>query len=257
MMNSTISSHQIISSNLIISKLTPVAYDTTGAILFIIVVLFWYSMGIICMLGMQIKARNETVEDYARRRAKLLIETLRDQTHTKQILEELVDKQKRDKLWDIYLGTSDNNNDKLIRAEVLRIRNIEKQLAVINKNHLCMNESLMFSTKHSDSQSMISSDLTSTENRVRIRRRSSLDQQIIERWKNIVEQCIKHEQLPWTIQKLMIRRHFRRHYKDMLRQTEPRNISMHNKQYHSVQNSPILNVKPNHHIIQLDNDEYD
>ena len=60
--------------------------DSTGAILFIIVVLFWYSLGIVCMLGMQIKAQDETVEDCARRRAKLLIETLRDQTHTKQIL---------------------------------------------------------------------------------------------------------------------------------------------------------------------------
>jgi hypothetical protein len=63
-----------------------IVYDSTGAILFIIVVLFWYSMGIVCMLGMQIKARDETVEDCARHRAKLLIETLRDQTHTKQIL---------------------------------------------------------------------------------------------------------------------------------------------------------------------------
>jgi hypothetical protein len=61
-------------------------YDSTGAILFIIVVLFWYSLGIVCLLGMQIKGRDETVEDYARYQAKLLIENLRDQTHTKQIL---------------------------------------------------------------------------------------------------------------------------------------------------------------------------
>ena len=63
-----------------------VAYDATGAMLFIIVVLIWYSMGIVCMLAMQIKARSETIEDCARRRAKFLIDTLRDQTHRKQIL---------------------------------------------------------------------------------------------------------------------------------------------------------------------------
>ena len=68
------------------SELLFADYDSAGAILFIIVVLLWYSMGVVCMLGMQIKAHNETVEDCARRRAKLLIETLRDQTHTKQIL---------------------------------------------------------------------------------------------------------------------------------------------------------------------------
>ena len=69
------------------SSVAPVvAYDPTGAMLFIIVVLIWYSMGIVCMLAMQIKARSETIEDCARRRAKFLIDTLRDQTHRKQIL---------------------------------------------------------------------------------------------------------------------------------------------------------------------------
>ena len=63
-----------------------IAYDSTGEILFIVAVLIWYSLGMVCMLGMQIKARDETVEDCARRRAKALLETLHDQTHTKQIL---------------------------------------------------------------------------------------------------------------------------------------------------------------------------
>ncbi len=61
-------------------------YDSTGAILFITVVLIWYSLGIVCLLGMKIKGRDESVEDCARYHAKLLIENLRDQTHTKQIL---------------------------------------------------------------------------------------------------------------------------------------------------------------------------
>jgi hypothetical protein len=87
-MNSTLSSHHIrsIDNPTAINELVPINYDSTGAILFIIVVLLWYSLGIVCMLGMQIKARDETIEDCARRRAKFLIETLRDQTHTKQIL---------------------------------------------------------------------------------------------------------------------------------------------------------------------------
>ena len=57
-------------------------YDSTGAIIFITGVLIWYSLGIVCLLGMKIKVR----EDSARHHAKLLIENLRDQTHTKQIL---------------------------------------------------------------------------------------------------------------------------------------------------------------------------
>ncbi|CAF4556916.1 unnamed protein product, partial [Rotaria sp. Silwood2] len=164
-------------------------------------------------------------------------------------LEELVDKQKRDKLWYIYPGTTDNNNnnnDKLLRDETHRIRNIEKQLAVINQNRLIINESLLSSSTsnnriNSDSQSIIIPDLSSMENRVRVRRRSSLDQQIIERWKTVVEQCKTHEQLPWTIQKLMIRRHFRRHYKTMLREPEHMNTSMYEQ-------SEYVNNKPYHMI---------
>jgi hypothetical protein len=111
-----------------------------------------------------------------------------------------------------------------------------------------MNECLISSTTHSDSQSIIIPDLLSIENRVRVRRRSSLDQQIIERWKVLVEQCKKHEQLPWTIRKLMIRRHFRRHYKAMSRQSEQINTSIHvtNRQ---------MNMKNYPFVIQLDSDD--
>jgi hypothetical protein len=72
--------------------------------------------------------------------------------------------------------------------------------------------------------------LPNIENRTRVRRRSSLDQQILERWKILFEQCKTPEQLPWKIQKLMIRRHFRRYYKSMLRE-------------------------PDHHIIQIDSSD--
>ncbi|CAF1277303.1 unnamed protein product [Rotaria sp. Silwood1] len=272
-MNNTITSYHTtyIDESTAIVELISKDYDLTGAILFIIVVLLWYSMGMVCMLGMQIKVRDETFEYCEKRRPNILIETLRDQTHTKQILEELVDKQKRDKLWDIYLGTTENNNDKLIRDEINRIRNIEKQLAIINQNRILINESLISSSTsnnriNSDTQSIIIPDLSSIENRVRVRRRSSLDQQIIERWKTLVEQCKTHEQLPWTIQKLMIRRHFRRYCKTMLREPEHINTSMYepseyvnNKQYDLVmnrkmnmENYPHVINKPDHHVIQLD-----
>ena len=61
-------------------------YDYTGAMVYIIIVLLWYSVGIIFMLGMQMRARSETIEESARRRTKLLIRNLRDHTNTKEIL---------------------------------------------------------------------------------------------------------------------------------------------------------------------------
>ena len=75
------------------------------------------------------------------------------------------------------------------------------------------------------------------ENRTRVRRRSSLDQQIIERWKSLGEQCEPHRQLPWSIQKLIIRRHFRRHYKELVREFDPLNSR----------------VTLDYHIIELEN----
>jgi hypothetical protein len=96
-MNSTISTLQhhhhhhyhkieLINEPTAITEIGPIHYDSAGAALFIIVVLSWYSIGIVGILGIQIRARSETIEACATRRAKLFIQTLRDQTQTKQIL---------------------------------------------------------------------------------------------------------------------------------------------------------------------------
>lgn len=69
-----------------IIDIAPVPYDAVGAAVFIVVVLLWFSLGFVCMLGVQIRARAETIEDFAQRRARLFITTLRDQTQKKQIL---------------------------------------------------------------------------------------------------------------------------------------------------------------------------
>ncbi|CAF3505854.1 unnamed protein product [Rotaria sp. Silwood1] len=61
-------------------------YDDSGAMIYIVTVLLWYSIGIIFMLAMQMKARSEITEESARRRTKLLIRNLRDHTNTKEIL---------------------------------------------------------------------------------------------------------------------------------------------------------------------------
>jgi hypothetical protein len=65
-------------------------YDDTGAMVYIIIVLLWYSIGIIFMLAMQMRARSEVIEEPARRRTKLLIRNLRDHTNTKEILGKLI-----------------------------------------------------------------------------------------------------------------------------------------------------------------------
>jgi len=73
-----------------IIETTVTNYDDRGAMVYIIAVLLWYSIGIIFMLGMQMRARSESIEESARRRTKLLIRNLRDHTNTKEILGEFI-----------------------------------------------------------------------------------------------------------------------------------------------------------------------
>ncbi|CAF1174256.1 unnamed protein product [Rotaria sordida] len=147
---------------------------------------------------MQMETSDETLEESINSSTKLFVQNFRDQNNNKQILEELVNKQKRDKLWDIYLGTSGDMNDKIIRADMVRIRNIEKQLANMNEYHRNNNE-----------WSSVT-DLSILSSRLRTRHRSSLDHKILEEWKMLADELKTHENWPWTIQKLIIRRHLRR-----------------------------------------------
>jgi hypothetical protein len=69
------------------STLYPLNNDSIGAIIFIVVVLLWYSSSIIFLLGMQIGiTSNELSDDSVQHPTKLFVETLRDQTNSKEIL---------------------------------------------------------------------------------------------------------------------------------------------------------------------------
>lgn len=64
-------------------------YDVDGAIIYIFVVISWYSFGVALMLGLQILTRSTELEDLARRRTRFYIRNLRNPTNTKEILGEL------------------------------------------------------------------------------------------------------------------------------------------------------------------------
>jgi hypothetical protein len=170
-------------------------------------------------------------------------------------LEELADKQKRDKLWNIYLGKLDTNKDKLKRAERVRIRNIEKQLAIINRTRMIMNETVVTPVTKcfirrsvSESRSTFISHLSAVENDSNDRRRSSLDQQAIEQWKSIVDQNKPLEQFPWVIKKIDIFRHFRRAYKNSSKEqtipmidSPPTHEHLHDEQCHLLSPEKVIN----------------
>ena len=124
-----------------------------------------------------------------------------------------MDKQKRDKLWDIYLGTSGDMSDKISRADALRIRHIEKRLASLNDDRQGSQpvtpDDDPFRRPHLHLWSSVV-DMSSSTSRLRTRRRSSLDYKILQQWKTLANDLKTHENWPWAIQKLLIRRHLRR-----------------------------------------------
>ena len=79
-------------------------YDSMGAVFFIVIVLLWFSISIVCMLGIRIPARSETIDDCARRRAKFFLQTLHDQTETKQILGRIIFDKRKSKEMNYVFG---------------------------------------------------------------------------------------------------------------------------------------------------------
>jgi len=130
--------------------------------------------------------------------------------------EELVDRQKRARLWDIYLGTTSPSKDKLHRAETVRIRNIEKQLASMNRQHRrrLTNESIFPDEEDARVNRQISLDETARKRPSTLRRRSSFDELTLERLKAAQQ-----------TDRSVIRNYFRRNLKTSLRPIRQESIS--------------------------------
>lgn len=105
--------------------------------------------------------------------------------------------------------------DELIQAETVRIRHIEKTLANLNTHRRGSSDPMPVDDRSSSVQSPSNPwssvvDVSSTMPPLRPRRRSSLDNQILVEWKQLADELRAHENWPWAIQKLFIRRHLRR-----------------------------------------------
>ncbi len=72
------------------TELSLINYDTNGAMIYMIIVIFWYSIGVVFLLRMDMLARSVEIEDSTRRRARFIIRNLRDHTNTKEILGKII-----------------------------------------------------------------------------------------------------------------------------------------------------------------------
>jgi hypothetical protein len=197
------------------------SYDSVGAIIYIVVVLLWYSSGIVFVWVMHRSTPNEIVEDSIRDSRDALTKNFREKTNNKKILgkknilinaikrknfylEELADQKYRDKLWDIYFGTSGDMNGRRAQSETLRIRHIQQQLTTINEHDRHDKE---YSSDLNVRSSV--SEISSRGSPYRVRCRSSMDQQMLEEWKTTADGLKIQQNQSWVAQRIFIQRFLR------------------------------------------------
>ena len=128
---------------------------------------------------------------------------------------ELANKEKRDQLWKIYFGEGKSINEQVRRAEIFRVRNIECQVSM-NATDDETSKTVASSVNHSsiiyleDSHRSTMTDYSLFMSNQRLRRRSSIDYQIINEWKAVSDQLKKHDVWPWMIRRRLIRQHLKR-----------------------------------------------
>ena len=128
-------------------------------------------------------------------------------------LEELADKKRRDRLWSIYLGSTDDSSDRLTRAETTRIRRIKKQLATINRTQRLTQDNLFSETSSvRATRKRLKSCPTPVIASSTLQRHSSFDQPTLEQWKQLARQRKTSEQLPSVICRLISRRSTKKGY---------------------------------------------
>ncbi|CAF2161633.1 unnamed protein product [Rotaria magnacalcarata] len=176
-------------------------YDSSDAIAYIIVVIFWYSSCILFLLRMQMIPSAGVVEHSSKYSNSLL----------DRRLHELADKERRDKLWDIYFNRSKNTNNKLTRGEPCRIRNIQRRLATIDQCDQDFNERVQFFHKRNSLAAQYTSSNRSKsrmEKRSDTRHRSCIDPRSFEERRNTIDNFKLDEKYPRAVQKLVKRRQY-------------------------------------------------
>ncbi len=138
-----------------------------------------------------------------------------------------MDKEKRIKLWDIYLGASGEMDDRATQADTLRVQNMQRKLAILKKEKQHDDGEIEIVNENNSLKSKVGSslpDLSFINNQLRVRRQLSTEQQILEQWRMAMSDFRVNENWPWAIQRLFIRRHLRRRRKIRKRSLQKRAI---------------------------------
>jgi len=151
--NSTITQENLLLSNITTANEAINAYDHQGAALYIAVILIWYSTGLAMMLFLQVRPRTlqeQFLFDSSNSSKESRFQSLKknpftnyrniqaDNT-TKQILNELKDPERRQRLWKIYYASTEKQDEpypqyyQTITSDSATIDRIKRKLADIHR----------------------------------------------------------------------------------------------------------------------------
>ena len=129
------------------------AYDHQGAAIYIAVILVWYSTGLAMMLFLQVRPRSlqqhflfDSMSSSTKKRPQSLTanpfanyRNIQADSNTKQILNELKDPERRQRLWKIYYASPEKENEshsrfyQTINSDTAAIDRINRKLADIHR----------------------------------------------------------------------------------------------------------------------------
>ncbi|CAF0955864.1 unnamed protein product [Brachionus calyciflorus] len=113
-----------------VSNSTELEYDYQGSLFYILFVIFWYAICVICMIALQTKENDlefyEDNYDSEINATNSLFRPISDDITKREALEELLKPGFRDKMWDIYSNTP--NSYKIRKFENKKIQNMDRKL---------------------------------------------------------------------------------------------------------------------------------
>ncbi|UJR31298.1 hypothetical protein I4U23_018796 [Adineta vaga] len=154
-------------------------YDHQGAAIYIAVILIWYSTGLAMMLFLQVRPRTiqqqflfDSSDSSTKKRLQSLstnpfasYRNIQADNTTKQILNELKDPERRERLWKIYFASGEKQNEthgkyyQTITSDRATIDRIKRKLADIHRTDVANDDSVLSSptsVSTNDNRSVIS-----------------------------------------------------------------------------------------------------
>ncbi|CAF0724178.1 unnamed protein product [Didymodactylos carnosus] len=120
-------------------------YDEKGAVLYIVVVIIWYAIGFGLTLLDDIKPQPGREKPHKSVSVYRTMDDIHEEQNRNDILNELKDTKRREKLWQIYFGNrtySENHKYSFKKADELAVESITKQLSDLKEKRETLKNTL-------------------------------------------------------------------------------------------------------------------